>query len=344
MVKGWLIGLMVGAVGLLSASDRWERSDFIWVFDLVTACKKGVPKSPTQYFAKDPSFDKRAYRKIQAGDLVWVHPRFLGRFCREVLPSVKHPFALLISDGDESFPSECGDHFDLNPLLESDKVVHIFAQNCDYSGKSPKISPIPLGLDFHTIAYKKSTLGWGAKGSPAEQEAILRGVIAGLLPTSERKVRAFVDFQHSDSMRTGGQKRYLQCGEDRTAIFQRLLKTGVIDYDNFMSRQDLWRRKGEYAFSISPHGNGLDCHRTWEDLALGCIVIVKTSPLDPLYEGLPVVIVQDWSEVTEENLERWLAQYGDASTNPSYRERLTNRYWLSKMGGVDAKKAAGSTG
>jgi hypothetical protein len=101
-----------------------------------------------------------------------------------------------------------------------------------------------------------------------------------------------------------------------------------------MERADLWRTKGEYAFSVSPHGNGLDCHRTWEDLALGCIVIVKTSPLDPIYDGLPVVIVQDWSEVTEENLEKWLLQHGDALSNPSYRERLTNRYWLNKMQAV----------
>lgn len=98
-----------------------------------------------------------------------------------------------------------------------------------------------------------------------------------------------------------------------------------------MPRTELWKRKGEYAFSISPHGNGLDCHRTWEDLVLGCIVIVKTSSLDPLYEGLPVVIVKDWSEVTKENLKKWLALYHDASENPAYRKKLTNAYWLRKI-------------
>ena len=42
----------------------------------------------------------------------------------------------------------------------------------------------------------------------------------------------------------------------------------------------------------------------------------KTSPLDALYEGLPVVIVNDWSEVTQENMDKWLFEYGDAFTNP----------------------------
>jgi hypothetical protein len=52
----------------------------------------------------------------------------------------------------------------------------------------------------------------------------------------------------------------------------------------------------KYAFVISPHGNGLDCHRTWEALCLGCIVIVKKSPIDTLYTDLPVLIIDNWSD------------------------------------------------
>src|ERR1700722_11865528 len=60
-------------------------------------------------------------------------------------------------------------------------------------------------------------------------------------------------------------------------------------------------------FVLSPQGNGLDCHRTWEALYMGCIPIVKNSLLNDLYEDLPVVIVDDWAEVTEEFLNaKWL--------------------------------------
>jgi hypothetical protein len=98
-----------------------------------------------------------------------------------------------------------------------------------------------------------------------------------------------------------------------------------------MPRPLLWKTKTAYAFSISPWGNGLDCHRTWEDLALGCILIVKTSSLDRLYDGLPVVIVKDWNEITEENLQRWFELYKDASENSLYREKITNQYWFKKI-------------
>lgn len=81
----------------------------------------------------------------------------------------------------------------------------------------------------------------------------------------------------------------------------------------------------EYAFIASPHGNGLDCHRTWEALCLGCIPIVKTSPLDPLYDGMPVWIVNEWSDVTYQGMLDKIREYKD----PSYK--LTLDYWVSRM-------------
>lgn len=215
-------------------------------------------------------------------------------------------------------------------FIDHPYIIHIFAQNNDYAGNSTKITHLPIGMDFHTVAYKGSSGGWGVKGSPKRQEAFLFNLMKKLKPTYERKLGAFVDFQLSDSLR-GGFKRYLQFGEDRTSIFQKILKTGLIEYSTWMKRSDLWEMKGKYAFSVSPWGNGLDYHRTWEDLVLGCIVIVKTSSLDPLYEGLPVVIVKDWDEINIDNMKLWLDRYQDAFTNSEYREKLKNKYWFNKI-------------
>ncbi len=49
---------------------------------------------------------------------------------------------------------------------------------------------------------------------------------------------------------------------------------------------------------------------------LGNIVIVKRSSLDPLYEGLPVVIVDDWREISRENLQRCTASTQPPSLDP----------------------------
>ena len=57
-------------------------------------------------------------------------------------------------------------------------------------------------------------------------------------------------------------------------------------------------------FVLSPEGAGIDSHRTWEALLMGCYPIVLSSTLNPLYEDLPVVVVSNWNEITEEFLKK----------------------------------------
>lgn len=310
----------------------WEKTETVWIFDILTSCDVGLKISPVKFFQRDEFyFDKKEYQNIRSGDVVWVACALLPRFYREVLPQVEKPFVLVIGNGDGSFPSDSGLGSEIEPFINHPRIIHIFAQNNDYEGHSCKISHLPIGIDFHTVAYKNPKGGWGIKGSPKNQEMFLFDLIRKLKPTHQRKLRAFVDFQLSDTMRTGNFARHLQFGEDRNSIFRQIVQTGLIDYGGRMKRESLWKVKGQYAFSVSPMGNGLDCHRTWEDLALGCIIIVKTSPLDPLYKGLPVVIIKDWNEIHLDNLLLWIQQYGDALTNSCYREKLTNRYWFNKI-------------
>ena len=311
----------------------WQQTDFIWSAGIEIIADVGLKGDPREFFQNPIKFSPEIYQNINSGDIVWLPCRYVQIFAKEILPSLSNPFILLINDardGDHSFPSDCPQEFNLAEFVNNPLILHIFAQNCDYQGNSKKISHFPIGIDFHTISYKGENGGWGEIGSPLEQEHVLKDIISQSKPTNERKKLAFVDFHHSDTMHASF-KRYLQFGEDRKSIFATLLPTGLIDHCGWMKRYSLWEKKAEYAFSISPHGNGLDCHRTWEDLALGCIVIVKTSPLDPLYEGLPVVIIKEWSEITKENMDKWLELYGNALHNPSYREKLTHNYWYNKL-------------
>jgi hypothetical protein len=85
-----------------------------------------------------------------------------------------------------------------------------------------------------------------------------------------------------------------------------------------------WKTQATYAFVASPSGVGFDCHRTWEALVLGCFPIVKHSPLDPLYAGLPVLIVDDWAEVTPERLKAIHAHPLERGS----MDKLTLAYWV----------------
>jgi len=54
---------------------------------------------------------------------------------------------------------------------------------------------------------------------------------------------------------------------------------------------------------ICPRGNAIDCHRNWEVLYMRRVPVMKKHPyLQELYKDLPVLFVNDYSEVTEELL------------------------------------------
>ena len=97
-----------------------------------------------------------------------------------------------------------------------------------------------------------------------------------------------------------------------------------------ISSEPLWMRHVDYAFEISPRGSGFDCHRTWEAILLRTIPIVRTSYVDPLYDGFPVVIVSDWREITPAAMAAWREQWKDGFTAEMF-ERLTLAHWLTRI-------------
>jgi len=94
------------------------------------------------------------------------------------------------------------------------------------------------------------------------------------------------------------------------------------------TQQRLWRNYCQYKYGISPHGNGLDCHRTWEMLYFGMIPVVKTSSLDVLYDGLPVVILERWEQLRD-LVERESSESRSDSTISNSPPCWDTRYWIS---------------
>ena len=92
---------------------------------------------------------------------------------------------------------------------------------------------------------------------------------------------------------------------------------------------DRWKH---YKFVLSPQGTGIDCHRTWEALLMGCIPIVLSSNLDELYKDLPIVVLQSWNDINKGLLEKEYARIIQNKKNNVYNmEKLTLEYWQNKI-------------
>ena len=315
--------------GIAQSCDRRFPDEFPEYRDYcpvpLLASALATRKTPDNLFS-----DPFPLAQIRDGELVWVRLSWLKSFVRQVLPLVNAKFVLVTGDSDNSVPSELGD--EANTILKSDKIIHWFAQNYDGSSTSGRVSPIPIGMDFHTLSHRPA---WGeAQSCPIEQEDLLKSIRDTLPPLVNRLPKVYLDFSWQRSLGIRHYRRYhslkgTQLWVTRRRTVRRLRTNDLVFcQDSMLPRNEMWSRRGRYVFVLSRYGMGLDCHRTWKALALGHIVLVPSSALDPLFQGLPFVALQSWKDITPEHISRWLSQYSFADGND---KRLTTGYWIQKI-------------
>ncbi len=271
-----------------------------------------------------------AYSGIRDGEIVWVRLSWLRSFIRQILPLVKAKFVLVTGDSDSCVPAELGP--EAREILECSRVLHWYTQNYDGSVPSDRVSGIPIGIDFHMLSERAI---WGEEMSPPlEQERVLMSIGKSLRAIPGRLPRVYVDFGWQRGYGLFHHRRFhplegTRFHEHRRQLAKKLRQNELVFFQTApLPRSEMWRRRGEYAFVLSPHGMGLDCHRTWEALALGHIVLVPSSSLNGLFVDLPVVPLKSWDEITPQNLERWLSRYPNGGAT---HEKLRSTYWVDRM-------------
>jgi len=83
-----------------------------------------------------------------------------------------------------------------------------------------------------------------------------------------------------------------------------------------------------HTYVISPPGHGPDCFRHWEAMYLGTIPIVERGTNMDCYEDYPLLLIDDWRELTPE----WLdANYDVLRNRPFDRRKLFFEYWRERI-------------
>lgn len=98
---------------------------------------------------------------------------------------------------------------------------------------------------------------------------------------------------------------------NRAAFQETLIKNGFC-VSGGLPTTDYWRALCNSIYVISPEGNGIDCHRTYEALMAGCIPIVEQaheSHLRFLYGNVPMLFTKDYSEITPDYLRERLMEF-----------------------------------
>jgi len=256
--------------------------------------------------------------KMFNGMSIYVCSDLLRLFVNKFLPNINHTFVLVSGDSDLCVPLEALTHGETYKLLNSPYLLKWFIQNTRIQ-ENEKIIQLPIGLDYHTISNNPNC-SWKIPGEnhlPRFQELTLVSIKDKSVPFYERRLQIYVNFS-TNSDRFGQRKSALDT-----------IPNNLLSIESSSTpRTYYWSQLIKHAFVLSPFGIGMDCHRTWEALCLGSIPIICASHFTKLFEDLPVLIVNDWSEITEDLLEETIDSFKDKKFN---YYKLTLEYWRNKI-------------
>ena len=246
---------------------------------------------------------------------IYICSSAILHFINSMLPSIDFSFILVSGDCDETVPQEILTNNDFLKLVNDPRLIHWFCQNMTLDHH--KITRMPIGLDYHTLTTRPL---WGPLMSCEQQEKMLLMIKDKSVPFYNRNIKCYANFHFT--MNT-------KLGYDRKDAVKAINKDLIYYEEKPVTRLITWNKQKDYAFVVCPHGGGLDCHRNWEALCLGCIPIVKTSPIDNLYNDLPVLIVKEWQNITNELLNDTLSVFKAKFENNEFNmTKLKLSYWL----------------
>jgi hypothetical protein len=230
----------------------------------------------------------------------------------KLLFHIKKPIVLVTGDGDRSVFKDIKKET-ISRILKSKKITKWFTQNYDGSIKNSKVKPYPIGLDLSTNRGKRIK----------SYKQILNCLNKYRNFNKKKQFKVFCDVHLS------------QYNKFNNPIKNLFIKLKYCKHFFFLKKKTTYKNivkfYSNYAFVISAHGNGLDCHRTWEALYLGAIVIVKTSSLDNLYKDLPVIIVNNWNILL--NYDFLISEYNRLKPllKKKYIDKFfSQRFWIKK--------------
>jgi hypothetical protein len=294
-----------------------QRLDVLWSKGIAVWCDRHGPESYPED-ATEAWQGAEFFQEHYTGcaGLVWVRLSTRARSGRDcdldsftalALPEIRRPFVLITTDGDVSVPSQLRPGT-VDALLESPWLAAWFTQNYDGT-PHPKMHPWPIGLDLHTPA---------GDGDPGTIVDTLRRMRDKRTPAGEASRAVLCDLGVS-----------LCSGERRNVLATLRDCPHVTLVSERVSRAEIWSRYASHTFVLSAPGNGLDCHRTYEALYLGSIVIMKSSSLDPIFRGLPVALVEEWREVLDvAALRRWRDQLTPLTAAETVWSKLSPAHWI----------------
>lgn len=234
---------------------------------------------------------------IPAGSLIFATPHGIEEFLEKIHPKIKNPYILIT--------------LFYGPVLNISKYVH-----------DPKIIAWFGQANRDAITFEKFTLiplGIMGREDLFNQKEQLNIVFTQLRNAAKPKL-LYMNFTIHEGR--AGETEY------RRNIFNIFKDKPFCSIGKQQPFLNYIHDAAQHKFILSPFGDMCDCYRHWESLLVGSIPILQRSPLDDIFKDLPVIIVDDYNEVTEDFLH---AKYQEMQYCTYNFRKLYMQYWVDKI-------------
>tara|TARA_R100000995_G_scaffold81285_1_gene53964 strand:+ start:331 stop:1179 length:849 start_codon:yes stop_codon:yes gene_type:complete len=232
--------------------------------------------------ARTPLFSIKHDHQMQ-NDLVFCIPEYLAMLREQIdngVVKVPDNFTLITHNSDVNFSEQA---------IES--VVEYFPEMINWYTTNllaphPKVLPIPIGIA-------------NPKWSHGNQDRFKK-----VMEENNKKDKTYyANFNIS----TNPEERNYCCKALGIEIEEKYPDAASIkDHDDFVEKthEGYLRNMAQSYFTLSPDGNGKDCHKTWEAIYMRSIPIVTNSYFATTFQnlGIPIFTIDDWRDFNHLNL------------------------------------------
>ena len=231
------------------------------------------------------------------------------------MPYYKYP----ISDVDESTEII----IKINQLLNYSKLIKWYTKNAAIIHN--KLKPLPLGTKFQY----NSEIVFGEPKQPII-DLLSKNCLIPYENIINQTLKINLLYFNFD-IKTTDSPYYSLHTNIRQTIYDTLINNNFSYVENSPFEQYL-SVLSTYRFCMAPPGVGIDTHRTWECLMVGTIPILIHSPIDSMFDDLPVLFV-DKEEIQHITVEYLNQKYIEImSRKDEYNfNKLYTPYWKDQI-------------
>lgn len=226
-------------------------------------------------------------QKLKENDIVFLNLDFFYDYLNILIMIPNNIKIILITHNSDKCFTE--NHY----LLIKDKINKIYAINTIFNNEN--VITIPIGfrdMPVNTISIIKSCN-----------------------KIFNKEILIYMNFEINTNI------------NKRVTCFNYYINFDWVTSKSNLSIKDFYNDIKKSKYILSPEGTGIDCHRIYESIYFDAIPILKTSSMDNFYKDLPVIIIKEWSDITDNFL---ILNYDKFYKN-LILWKLENNNWLNPL-------------